>query len=131
MQNGQMSGDESTTAETLAAPAATLTAMSETRVDRGGESDKWNALVNDLQQLQLGLRRSEEGRTGISELMNSEDSTVRTWSATFALFWDESRAREVLQAEVDGKGLAGFESEITLREFDAGRLNTTWEPPDT
>jgi hypothetical protein len=126
-----MTGDEDSTAETLTGFATLLTAMSESRVDRGGDSEKWNALVNDLQRLQLVLRRSEEGRSGISMLMNSEDSTVRTWSATFALFWDEPRAREVLQAEVDRKGLAGFESEITLREFDAGRLNTTWEPPST
>jgi hypothetical protein len=31
--------------------------------------------------------------------------------------------------EVASAGLAGFESEIALREFDAGRLNTTWQPP--
>jgi hypothetical protein len=61
--------------------------------------------------------------------MDSDNATVRTWCATFALFWDESRAREVLQAEVAAEGLAGFESEIALREFDAGRLDMTWKPP--
>jgi hypothetical protein len=34
-----------------------------------------------------------------------------------------------MQGEVDAKGMAGFESEVTLREFDAGRLNMTWQPP--
>lgn len=48
----------------------------------------------------------------------------------FALFRDKPRAREVLQAEVDAGGTAGFESEIAFREFDAGRLNMTWQPPE-
>jgi hypothetical protein len=91
--------------------------------------EDWNALVNELQRLQLDLRQTEKGRNGISELMDSEDAIVRTWCATYALFWDESRARGVLQGEVDAKGMAGFESEVTLREFDAGRLNMTWQPP--
>ena len=43
---------------------------------------------------------------------------------------DEPRAREVIQAEVQAEGLAGFESEIALREFDAGRLNMAWQTPE-
>ena len=129
MHNGDMPEDSGATRETLAAFAATLDSMSQCRVDRGSDAKGWNRLVNGLQRLQLDLRQTEEGRAGISDLMHSEDATVRTWSATFALFWDESRARGVLQAEVAAGGLAGFESEIALREFDAGRLSMTWQPP--
>lgn len=129
MQNGETPEDTGATSETLPAFAATLDSMSLSRVDRGGVPATWNGLVSELQRLQLDLRQTEEGRAGISDLMDSEDATVRTWSATFALFWDESRAREVLQAEVDAEGTAGFESEIALREFDAGRLNVRWQPP--
>ena len=78
--------------------------MSLSRVDRGGHPGGWNGLVNELQRLQLDLRQTEEGRAGISALMDSDDATVRTWSVTLALFWDEPRAREVLQAEVDAGG---------------------------
>jgi hypothetical protein len=129
MQNGEMPEDLEATRETLEVFAATLNSMSQCRVDRGDEPQVWNRLVNELQRLQLDLRQTEEGRAGISGLMDGDDKTVRTWCATFALFWDEPRARAVLQAEVTAKGLAGFESEIALREFDAGRLNTTWQPP--
>ena len=104
--------------------------MSQSRVDRGGDTDTWNGLVNDLQRLQLNLRQTEEGRSGISDLMDSQDVTARTWSATFALFWDEPRAREVLLAEVAAAGFTGLESEIALREFDGGRLNMEWQPPN-
>jgi hypothetical protein len=124
-----MPADSGATPQTLLAFAATLDSMSLSRVDRGGDPATWNGLVNELQRLQLDLRQTEEGRAGISDLMDSEDATVRTWSATFALFWDESRAMEVLQAEVDAGGTTGFESEIALREFDAGRLDVTWQPP--
>jgi hypothetical protein len=130
VHNGDMLGDSATTREALSAFAATLDSMSQCRVDSGGDPKVWNQLVNELQRLQLELRETVEGRAGISELMDSDDETVRTWCATFALFWDESRARAVLQAEVvAAEGLAGFESSIVLREFDAGRLNMTWQPP--
>lgn len=124
-----MPQDSGAITETLGAFVATLGSMSEGRVDRGGDPERWNRLVNELQRLQLELRQTEQGRDGISDLMHSDDATVRTWCATFALFWDEYKARQVLQAEVEAKGLAGFESEIVLREFDAGRLNMTWQPP--
>lgn len=124
-----MAEGNGTTGETIAAFAATLEAMSQSRVDRGGDPDTWNGLVNNLQRLQLTLRQTEEGRSGISDLMDSQDATARTWSATFALFWDEPRAREVLSAEVSAAGFTGFESKIALREFDAGRLNMEWQPP--
>ena len=56
VQNGAMAEGNGTTGETLAAFAATLEAMSQSRVDRGGDTDTWNGLVNDLQRLQLNLR---------------------------------------------------------------------------
>lgn len=102
--------------------------MSIARVDRGGDSDNWNALVDRLQRLHLALRETPQGRAGISDLMDDDDGVTRTWAVTFALFWDEAKARRVLHAEVAQDGLSGFEAEIALREFDAGRLNTTWTP---
>jgi hypothetical protein len=130
VHNGEVPNDGATK-QTLEAFAGILNSMSECRVESGGDPNSWNHLVNDLQRLQLDLRQTEQGRTGISRLMDSDNETVRTWCATFALFWDEPRARAVLRAEVDAAGLAGFESEIALREFDAGRLNMSWEPPKT
>jgi len=88
----------------------------------------WNKLVNKLQTVQLRLRESAEGRAGISQLLDDPDDLVRVWSATFALGWDTERATATLQEISAAGGLIGFEAETALREFDAGRLNTTWEP---
>lgn len=86
-------------------------------------------LVNDLQSVQLQLRDCPEGREGISAFLTDENVTVRQWSAGFALTWDQAPARAALeQLAGDERSIAGFEAEITLRGFDAGRLNMTWRP---
>jgi hypothetical protein len=62
-------------------------------------------------------------------LISDDNPTVRQWSAGNALAWDEPTARaELERLAAQPHGLGGFEAEITLREFDAGRLNTTWQP---
>jgi len=49
-----------------------------------------------------------------------------------ALFWDEQRARAELEREAStDDSLSSFEAKIILREFDAGRLNTSWTPKGT
>jgi hypothetical protein len=59
-------------------------------------------------------------------------ATVRLWAASHALFWDEQRARAELEREAStDDNLSSFEAKITLREFDAGRLNTSWTPKGT
>lgn len=107
----------------------TLLSMHACRVERGGDPKRWNRLVNQLQSVQLRLRTSPEGRSGISSLINAENATVRQWSAGFALAWDPLPARaELERLAADEASLAGFEAKITLREFDAGRLDMTWRP---
>jgi hypothetical protein len=62
-------------------------------------------------------------------LIDHEVITVRQWAATHALFWDEGVARTELQRQAAGESSIGeFEAKIILREFDAGRLDTTWNP---
>ena len=107
----------------------TLLAMHEGRVETGGDPKQWNRLVNHLQGLQLQLRASPEGRSGISSFLTDDNITVRAWSAGFALFWDPIPARvELEELASDQRSMAGFEAKLTLREFDAGRLDMTWEP---
>ena len=106
-----------------------LLEMHEARVEAGGGSGRWNQLAERLQVLHLDLRASEEGRRTISSLMADSNPTVRCWAATHSLFWDESTARGVLEREAcDEQSIAGFDAKMVLREFSAGRLNTTWEP---
>jgi hypothetical protein len=44
------------------------------------------------------LRETQEGRAGVSALMDDADSHVRRWAATHSLMWDRERAREVLSS---------------------------------
>jgi hypothetical protein len=106
----------------------TLLAMHECRVLAGGDPRQWNRLVNKMQAVHLQLRESSEGRDGITSLIGDECVTVSQWSATNALAWAPRQARAELAREVEEGGLAAFEAQITLREFDAGRLNTAWKP---
>jgi hypothetical protein len=129
MQNMQMSVRQHANATMLAEFEQTLRSMSASRVAQGGAPRTWNTLVNRLQGLQLTLRKTKEGRVGITRLVSDEDEVVSTWAATYALFWDEREARAGLEARASTEGLVASESKIVLREFDAGRLDTSWNPP--
>jgi hypothetical protein len=108
---------------------ATLLRMDQSRVESVGDSERWNSLVNHLQELHLQLRGSRRGRRAISDLMADENGTISEWSATFALGWDPVTAKAILETIAsNGNDLRSFEASITLREFDAGRLNLTWKP---
>ncbi len=94
----------------------------------GNRSRAWNRHVNEAQRAQLRLRQSPEGRAAITALIADPVSTVALWAATHALFWDERVARAHLAAVAASEGIAGLDARMTLREFDAGRLRTDWEP---
>jgi hypothetical protein len=103
--------------------------MDKGRIETGGTAKHWNRLVHQLQSLHLALREHTAGRAGISALIDDDVATVRQWAASHALFWDEQRARAELEREAaTDHTLSGLEAKITLREFDAGRLNHTWTP---
>ena len=108
---------------------STLMEMHEQRIEEGGKPRRWNRLVDRLQLLHLGLRTTAEGRRAITAMVSDDNATVRLWSSTFALFWNPAVARAALERQAaEPASLTSFEAEMTLREFDAGRLNTVWEP---
>ena len=107
---------------------AILERMHTQSVENGGKPRTWNCLVNRMQAVHLKLRTTQAGRDAITSLISDENATVRSWSAINALAWAEGVARAELEREAREGGLLGFGAEITLREFDAGRLNTTWVP---
>jgi hypothetical protein len=114
----------------LALYEAVLTEMHDARIETGGKPRKWNRLVDKMQHLHLQLRETSEGRTAITQLaFSGANETVRSWSATNALAWDADRVRPLIEARAAGPGgLERLNSEMVLREFDAGRLNTAWVP---
>ena len=90
---------------------------------------RWNRLVDRLQEQILVLQGSPIGRDAISELLDDPRPTVRLWSATHALLWNEARARTVLEALRDSPELVGLHAtsaRYTLREYDVGRLDREW-----
>ena len=106
-----------------------LLEMHACRTERGGSARAWNRLANRLQRVQLELRESKAGRAGITDLAVTDAcSTVRSWAASHALFWDEERVRPILEEGTADDSFRSFEGEMVLREFDAGRLNMTWIP---
>jgi hypothetical protein len=92
------------------------------------DHDHQPRLVHEMQRIHLQLRETDAGRRGISSLMDDDNPTIRSWSAVSALAWDETRARAVLEVEVDDPGLGGLSAEWALRQFDKGALNTSWVP---
>lgn len=92
--------------------------------DRGARN--WNRLVHRVQRAQLELRETAEGRAAITALVDDPVPTVAHWAASHSLFWDEAKARHHLEAE---RAAGGFGAEMTLQEFDAGRLRHDWQPP--
>jgi len=111
----------------------TLGRMAELEGDAGlmtGKPRQWNRLVNRLQQVRKVLAETPEGRASIAANMADARVTVRLWAAGHALHWPEStaQARRVLSAISSDQafGLNSMNAEMTLSEFDAGRLDPDW-----
>ena len=109
----------------------TLAMMADLSGDPGLGSPRprnWNRLVDRLQVARRELAETEEGRAFIAEMITDSRLTVRLWAASHALHWGEAGARRVLEtiAGDSGAGLNRLNAEMTLKEFDAGRLNPDW-----
>jgi hypothetical protein len=107
---------------------ATVLAMHRGPIESGGAPRAWNRLVNRLQKLHLELRETPEGQAGITVMVHDPNPAVRGWAAAHSLFWDEVTARAELEAQAASEGLGAVDAKYTLREFDGGRLNMTWQP---
>jgi hypothetical protein len=120
-------------APAIAKYTETLTTMADMPSQAGVAQSprRWNRLANELQRQQLILRESPSGQQAISTLMDDPRPMVRAWASSHALFWDESKARSVLEALRDdpGVGVVSVDAKYTLSEFDKGRLNQSWQPP--
>jgi hypothetical protein len=68
------------------------------------------------------LRETEVGRESIIRLLNDTEPSVRCWAAAHSLRWKADDARRVLEVLKDSRGPFSFDAEITLQEYDKGRL---------
>jgi hypothetical protein len=106
-----------------------LIAMDGVELSRDRGARRWNAQVNRVQWAQLQLRATPEGRAAITHLIDDPVRTVAHWAASHALVWEEEKARDFLERERASGGVGSFDAEMTLKEFDAGRLRHDWQPP--
>jgi hypothetical protein len=65
-------------------------------------------------------RRGSE--SALLALLESEDGSVRGWAAAHALEFAPEQSEPVLIRLAESPGLLGFGSQMTLREWRAGRL---------
>lgn len=75
------------------------------------------------------LRDSQEGREGITALMNDPNPYVASTAATHSLLWvpeAAAAALEALEASADTPWQVRFSARYTLKEWRAGRLNLDW-----
>jgi hypothetical protein len=83
----------------------------------------WNRLFGKLDKPGRVLRQTAQGREFISGMMADSSVTARISAAAAALFWDEKRARAVLESVRDGNfGLQSTTARYTIIEFDRGGL---------
>ena len=86
------------------------------------DSEKANRGAKQLHACYKILRGSEEGRQALIGLMEDPEPSVRCWAAAECLQWNPDAARRVLVALRDSQGPFSFDAEMTLKEFDNGRL---------
>lgn len=94
-------------------------------MDRG-DHEKSNAAYDRKMRALARLRESpDQGRSILTRLLEHEDSHVRCSAATHLLPLDEDTATHVLESLVTEPPFVGFNAEMVLREWKAGRLRIT------
>ncbi|HUW58723.1 MAG TPA: DUF2019 domain-containing protein [Planctomycetota bacterium] len=83
---------------------------------------KANKGAKQLHACYRALRASEEGHNALIGLMEDPEPSVRCWAAAHSLQWRPDVARRVLEALRDSQGPFSFDAEMTLQEYDKGRL---------
>jgi hypothetical protein len=103
---------------------ATLREWSRLQSDVGRRATRKANRLADAQRLYLQtLATTADGRRHIDSFLDDDDPGVRAWAAAHALFWNEPKARRVLERlEASDTFPDNFNAEMTLRQFDAGRL---------
>ncbi|MCY3019677.1 MAG: DUF2019 domain-containing protein [Planctomycetota bacterium] len=93
-------------------------------IGTGDTSDpkKANKHAADLHACYKVLRESEEGCESIMSLMTDPEPSVRCCAAAHSLQWKPGVARRVLEALRDSRGPFSFDAEMTIQEYDKGRL---------
>lgn len=88
-----------------------------------GDHEKANAAHDRLMWALASLRESpDRGRSVLQAFLHHKDPHLRCWAATHLLPLDEAAATHVLKSQVSEPPFVGFNAEMVLREWRAGRL---------
>ena len=82
-----------------------------------------NRLADEQRVYLQTLATTADGRREIEAFLADDEPGVRAWAAAQVLFWNEPDGRSVLEELRAGDTFPfNFNAEMTLREFEAGRL---------
>ena len=103
---------------------AALREWSELQADVGQRATRRaNRLADEQRAYLQALGATADGRRHVESFLDDDEPGVRAWAAAQALFWNEPKARRVLERLRSSDTFPyNFNAEMTLREFDAGRL---------
>jgi hypothetical protein len=89
-------------------------------------ANKANKVFDENHAVYKLLRGSDEGCSGIAQLMAHQRIGVRLLAATHSLAWAPDEAIAVLEAIEKSGGLHAVTAKYTLRSYRSGKLNLDW-----
>jgi hypothetical protein len=128
VSTSDLRGDDESVKAVGARWEATLRRWSKAAAGMTSEADAQSAnTLFDAQRVDVRrLRDHEAGRVFIERLMDDADAGVRLGAAAEVLQWRPDAARRALLAVAADESAPvehRFSAEMTVREFDAGRLS--------
>ena len=87
-----------------------------------GEYEIGNKQVDIMQEAYKVLRKSEEGRNKLKEIMSHNNPNVRTWAAKDCLPYYPNEAEKILENVSKLDDIFGLNAKITLQEWRKGNL---------
>lgn len=115
-----------TGASDVAASLAKYEALSIAWDEASGTPTKANRLFVRAHRIAVHLRESPAGREALRSLLGHESLAVRLCAAAECLPFSPEPATSVLRELASTTGLHAVSAEMTLKEFEAGRLNMDW-----
>lgn len=122
---------ERSIADVLAEHRETLVRWGEEseRLGERGSASRANKLFDQKHAQFKVLRESQDGRAGITALMDDPNPYVSSSAAAHSLLWEPEAAAAVLEALEGAKDVpwqVQISAEQTLKEWRAGRLSFDW-----
>ncbi|MEO8528957.1 MAG: DUF2019 domain-containing protein [Pseudolysinimonas sp.] len=87
---------------------------------------KANKFFERAHAVAVRLRATAEGRAALLAILDHEDRGVRLGAAAECTPFAATEATKVFRELIEPRGRHSFDAEMTLKEFEAGRLKMDW-----